>query len=154
MKEQMKQWVEKEWGTRCPDYEKDCPVCKAWDAFDTLFQFEEGDELMPYETKGQIRLPTRDVEVRRLCGGMLHLSEECTNCFTKEELIQVFVNRGYLEEVETEKEVLDKKVEEVLTKISECDTVQEATVLKALLHKDYHADADEIINDRINSGMK
>lgn len=34
-------WIEKNWGKRCPDYEKECPLCKAWDCFDYLFQEEK-----------------------------------------------------------------------------------------------------------------
>lgn len=31
-------WIANYWGPRCPDFEPDCPCCKAWAAFDTLFQ--------------------------------------------------------------------------------------------------------------------
>lgn len=24
------------WGERCPDYEQDCPACKAWDEYDVI----------------------------------------------------------------------------------------------------------------------
>jgi len=37
-------WVVRNWGKRCPDYEKDGPLCKAWECFDYLFtQFEEDE---------------------------------------------------------------------------------------------------------------
>ena len=37
----MKRWITKFWGKRCPDFEKDCGCCKAWKAYDYLFQFSE-----------------------------------------------------------------------------------------------------------------
>jgi hypothetical protein len=24
------------WGKRCPDYEQDCPACKAWEEYDEM----------------------------------------------------------------------------------------------------------------------
>lgn len=33
----VKMWMLKNWGKRCKEYEKDCPLCKAWKYFDYLF---------------------------------------------------------------------------------------------------------------------
>jgi hypothetical protein len=40
-KERVKEYMVKNWGTRCPDYEKDCACCKAWKYFDYLFEIDE-----------------------------------------------------------------------------------------------------------------
>ena len=32
----LKKWIMKNYGKRCPDYEKDCIVCKKWKLFDKL----------------------------------------------------------------------------------------------------------------------
>ena len=32
----LKVWIETNWGKRCPDYEKDCALCKAWKYYDYL----------------------------------------------------------------------------------------------------------------------
>lgn len=37
-------WISKNWGERCPDYEKGCPLCKAWECFDYLFEEFSDDE--------------------------------------------------------------------------------------------------------------
>lgn len=39
-KERVKEYMIKNWGTRCPDYEEDCPLCKAWKCFDYLFEID------------------------------------------------------------------------------------------------------------------
>jgi rubrerythrin len=39
-KERVKEWMIKNWGTRCPDYEENCPLCKAWKYFDYLFEID------------------------------------------------------------------------------------------------------------------
>ena len=33
----MREWMLKNWGERCKDYEPDCGLCNAWRAFDFLF---------------------------------------------------------------------------------------------------------------------
>ncbi len=40
-KERVKEYMIKNWGTRCPDYEKNCACCKAWKYFDYLFEIDE-----------------------------------------------------------------------------------------------------------------
>ena len=51
-KECFRQFVIKYWGERCPDYEKTCPCCQAWDNFDMLFEkLEFGDEVYEYTVK-------------------------------------------------------------------------------------------------------
>ena len=37
IKERCVAWMEEYWGDRCPDFDKDCPCCKAWVAFDVVF---------------------------------------------------------------------------------------------------------------------
>mgnify|MGYP001612764416 CR=1 FL=1 len=32
----LEKWMIKNYGRRCPDYEKDCIVCKKWKLFDKL----------------------------------------------------------------------------------------------------------------------
>lgn len=32
----LRDWIEINYGERCPDFEKDCIVCKAWKMFDEL----------------------------------------------------------------------------------------------------------------------
>ena len=29
-------WIERNYGKKCPDYEKNCPCCKAWKCYDYL----------------------------------------------------------------------------------------------------------------------
>ena len=38
LKDRLEKWIKEYWGERCPDYCESCPCCKAWDAFDYLFQ--------------------------------------------------------------------------------------------------------------------
>ncbi len=40
LKEKVRKWIENYWGTRCPDYEESCPLCKAWKYFDYIFDLE------------------------------------------------------------------------------------------------------------------
>ena len=40
-KERVKEYMVKNWGTRCPDYEENCACCKAWKYFDYLFEIDE-----------------------------------------------------------------------------------------------------------------
>jgi len=40
-KERVKEYMIKNWGTRCPDYEENCACCKAWKYFDYLFEIDE-----------------------------------------------------------------------------------------------------------------
>ncbi len=42
-------WMELYWGERCGDFEPDCCCCKAWKAFDVLF--EGLDELILNQEK-------------------------------------------------------------------------------------------------------
>lgn len=43
--DRMKVWMIKNWGERCPDYEVNCSLCKAWEYFDYLFEWtEEGGD--------------------------------------------------------------------------------------------------------------
>lgn len=37
MMDLMKEWMLKNWGEKCPDYEPSCGLCKAWKYFDYLF---------------------------------------------------------------------------------------------------------------------
>ena len=39
--ERVKEYMVKNWGARCPDYEENCPCCKAWKYYDYLFKIEE-----------------------------------------------------------------------------------------------------------------
>ncbi len=41
LKDRLEQWIKECWGDRCPDYCTSCSCCKAWDAFDYLFQYGE-----------------------------------------------------------------------------------------------------------------
>jgi rubrerythrin len=38
--ERVKEWMIKNWGNRCPDYEESCPLCKAWKYFDYIFEID------------------------------------------------------------------------------------------------------------------
>ena len=40
-KERVKEYMIKNWGTRCPDYGENCACCKAWKYFDYLFEIDE-----------------------------------------------------------------------------------------------------------------
>jgi len=40
MKERVKEWMNINWGTRCPDFDENCPLCKAWKYFDYLFEID------------------------------------------------------------------------------------------------------------------
>jgi hypothetical protein len=40
-KERVKEYMVKNWGTRCPDYEENCGCCKAWKYIDYLFEIDE-----------------------------------------------------------------------------------------------------------------
>lgn len=40
-KERVKEYMIKNWETRCPDYVKNCACCKAWKYFDYLFEIDE-----------------------------------------------------------------------------------------------------------------
>lgn len=33
---ELRQWIERNYGRRCPDYEKNCACCRAWDCYDYL----------------------------------------------------------------------------------------------------------------------
>ena len=37
IKQEIREWMEQYWGKRCPDHNKNCCLCKAWDAFDVIF---------------------------------------------------------------------------------------------------------------------
>ncbi|MDD5616906.1 MAG: hypothetical protein PHH85_11985 [Candidatus Methanoperedens sp.] len=39
--ERVKEYMIKNWGSRCPDYEENCACCKAWKYFDYLFEIDE-----------------------------------------------------------------------------------------------------------------
>ena len=39
MKNIMKRWMIENWGKKCKDYEKECPVCKAWECFEYIFKW-------------------------------------------------------------------------------------------------------------------
>ncbi len=36
----LKKWIIKYYGKRCPDYEEDCPCCEAWKHYDWLIQYD------------------------------------------------------------------------------------------------------------------
>lgn len=38
----LEQMIEKLYGKRCPDYEKDCPCCQAWVIYDTIIDANRG----------------------------------------------------------------------------------------------------------------
>lgn len=40
-KEETERFMNLWWGKRCPDYEPRCALCKAWKAFDYLFEWDE-----------------------------------------------------------------------------------------------------------------
>jgi hypothetical protein len=31
-----REWMIKNWGKRCPDYNEECSLCRAWDCYDYL----------------------------------------------------------------------------------------------------------------------
>ena len=43
VKSDVEAWMKENWGKRCDEYSKGCSLCKAWECFDYLFEFE-GDE--------------------------------------------------------------------------------------------------------------
>jgi len=48
------------------------------------------------QMKHQVKFPTRDEDVRKICRTMLGLSKSSTKELTKEELITICKGRGYL----------------------------------------------------------
>ena len=39
IKAKMERWMLREWGERRRDFDRSCALCKAWKAYDYLFQF-------------------------------------------------------------------------------------------------------------------
>ena len=48
MKDQLKKWIEKNWGKRCPDYEKSCALCRAWTCYDYLMSETDEEKIKAY----------------------------------------------------------------------------------------------------------
>ena len=43
----MREWMIKNWGERCKEYEHGCGLCNAWKAFDFLFHPDKHDMVKP-----------------------------------------------------------------------------------------------------------
>lgn len=55
---------------------------------------------------GEVRFPTRDVDVRNICSRMLGLSKIASDRLTKEELLDLCEKRGYIKTVKTYQKTL------------------------------------------------
>lgn len=43
VRENLRKWMILYWGERCPDVEESCLCCRAWKAFDTIFENLDGE---------------------------------------------------------------------------------------------------------------